>query len=361
MTTLVHMTRLVLLATAAFVFPAAVVHAQTLTITSGGTYSGLNLTNTNSSQSAISIQTTQAVKIQNCHVLTDGEGITNVSGANITVDSCYFEYNGTPGSKSGWKVLVDTWQPASLVVTHSNFNGPAGGVLVNWGAVSTTAYIAIAEDIFNDCYIAVQTNGIRNDPNVGIYFNQIGEGTAYAHGDHINIYDSCGTAAHPINIQQNLIACNPDAPLDVDAAGIQAGDWNSSYVKVYTNFVLNGPGCGLCIYYANGNTSTAVNNTVVGVGYPIGYSSGIGIQPNAGTASGNSAAWWDTYDQVMRSFDPPSLANGNYSLPKKDVSLSEEESLYLTWQQQMADSGVYVGNGTNPGITYPKASDFPAQ
>lgn len=334
------------------------VKAQLLTITSGGTYSGYNLTNTDSSGTAIQVETTEPVTIEYCSILTNGYGIKAGTGANLTIKYCYFAFNGSDGKNTQ---LLLAWEASYLAVTNCNFNGPSGGVEVMGDGSSTTAYIAVAKNYFHDLYNAVQIDGMRDDPNIGIYFNQISETASYPHNDQINIYNSCGTPGHLIDIQQNFVGCTPDGPQVDAAAAIQAGDWNSSYVQVYANTVINGAGCGVCIYYANGNTSTAVNNTVIGIGYPQYYSSGVAIQPNAGTASGNSSAWWDWYDGDLNDFQPPALASGNYSLPVTDVTLAEEKTVYQAWLSSMANAGITVGYLSNPGVTYPKAGDFPSQ
>ena len=56
------------------------VNAQTVTITSGGTYSGHNLTNTVSNEPAISIQTTEPVTIEYCSIATTGYGTSAGTG-----------------------------------------------------------------------------------------------------------------------------------------------------------------------------------------------------------------------------------------------------------------------------------------
>ena len=73
------------------------VQAQTVVITSGGAYSGHNLTDTSADYNspAISVQTTEPVTIQYCAITTKGYGITCIAGAKIPSEHCYFAFNGT--------------------------------------------------------------------------------------------------------------------------------------------------------------------------------------------------------------------------------------------------------------------------
>ena len=323
---------------------AASADAQSVVITNGGTYSGYNINWTDSAHPAILIETSAPVTISNSTIVTVGQAIASCDatagiytiGTHVTIDSCNLEYDGPnpEGNASSKERLVFIYEPAYFSATHNYVSGAGAQGMIVWGNTSGTsnssASIVVACNDFVDCQNAVQYGYLLNDPNLAIYFNRITQTPNYNHGDNINIFDSSGTKTSPVNIQQNFVYCNPDAPQTVAAAGIQAGDKGDSCVSVYGNFVLNGPGCGICIFYANGNTGSVDNNTVLGMGYDSqhGYSSGISVATNGGSASENSSGWWSPYSDAMVDYDGyTGIQNGNTSWDVTQVTLNKEQKL----------------------------------
>jgi hypothetical protein len=276
--------------------------AQPITvITVGGTYT-LNSTATGSDFSSPNVlaNTREPVTITNSVLVTAGWGIIGMIGSNITVSNTILIYNGTPATLAVSSALIYVSQPGSLAVTNCDLVGPTGGVRVASGHPKTTiAPITIAQSDFMNCYNAIQLAGVAGDPNCQINFNRITEDQFTLHSDLISIFESSGLPNQPIVIKQNFVESSPDAPQAAASADIQAGDLNSAYIRCDSNVCLNGSQAGISVYYANSNTSSCVNNIVIGIGYSRAYPGptyGLGMWPGAGIAAGNKFTWWDPPD-----------------------------------------------------------------
>jgi hypothetical protein len=337
--------------------------APILTISEGGVYSGIM--SVNSAQDFDSpnvyVATTKPVRITRSYFSSCGYHIVECPDANVTIDNCVFVYCGPqaiPGGTSTRSVYISDITKSFLSsVTHCRFTGPIGCAIGIERGDGGNCQIAIACNRFEDCFDSVQLANVRSAENVAIYWNQCSASGRYYQNDQFSVYQSSGTPDHPISIRWNLIQGTPDGGFVPGSEGIQAGDSGSSYVLVEYNTLLN---AGLCIFYANGNTSALVNNTVVGIGPAQSWSSGLAVQPDAGSAVGNIVAWWNTQQGSTQDFANRFNEPGNTSWGKDMITLSEEQSLYAQWINKAVQSGQYIGPyyERNNGITYPQAGDF---
>lgn len=346
--------------------------AQAVTITAGGTYSGYNI---NTPGDGIYIATTAAVTIENSTIVAGGRAITNdhnntiTTGVNVTIVNCALSSNAS--SNSGSNQLVYFWQPAVVYITQTNINGEVTttgveavpGVLIAKAMADSTADIYVYQNQILDCSPAVQIAGFTNDPNIEIFFNQIWQSPYWSHTDQINIYESGGTSSSNLLIQENLVCQNPDAPVvpySPYSSGIIA-DCGSNYpgstnVNIYANTVLNGGQVGIAV----SSNNTATSNNIMGIGYSSNESYGLGWGASScsvGTATGNIVGWWDKAETKVLNFIPSSLSTTNTAKGKDFITLAKEKTWYSNWLTLM--NGRQIGWGTNPGIIYPAAGDFP--
>jgi Right handed beta helix region len=334
-------------------------HATTV-ISSGGTYSGLvaSTSSTSASDPAINITTTSPVTIENSIIevtVLSGYGITAPQGAQVNVQNCTFIYSGTGASIAASATMFYVYNASSVTIAHSTFQGNAQGILVT---NSSSAHIAIAQNQFEDNWNAIQIAYCEANPYIAIYTNLITQTQSWKHNDQISIYNSSGVPGALIDIQNNCVVANPDAPQQVNSADIQPGDTNDSYVQVVSNLCLNGGGEATGAFNANNDTDQFNGNTLVGIGYTLGISYGLGIWPMGGTWSNNLVAWWDWYDQRVRNFYPQANmnTNGNVGKEKGYITLANEEALYNQWWAANSSQG--IGNGNTPIVQFPDPSDF---
>jgi hypothetical protein len=335
--------------------------AQTLTITRGGVYSALWISNTSW---AIDIQTTEWVTINYAWIQTWGKGITACTGANYTVDNCQIDYIGYPvgpnWTSPQWQAaatqLIYSFNAANAIITHNRFTGSCANHvrLSRDGSPFTGTYIIAGNDSING-FMAAQFCGV-NVQGTGwadIYFNRVIDGSGY-HTDRINLYESQNCI-----VQQNFICCIPETSVKDDAA-IQAGDINDANETIYGNTILNGASTGISIYYP-GCTATVTFNTVLGVGSKQ-YGEGLYVVRGSGPVEGNSVAWLNQGTQRLNNYQGrKAWSKSNASLAASAITLSAEKEAYAAWKRMIAATGSYVGPSyaTEPKVTYPQAGDFP--
>lgn len=330
-----------------------------LIINKGGAY---RLSANYYSSPGILVTTTDPVIFDGCCLVGYGEFLVeNYPNANLTFRNCYIGSNGNNGATGA---VINSYKPSSLIVENCHFegNGQAGIVIVS-DDNATSAKVTIQANAINNCRTAIQLNHVLWDPNVNISWNQISGDANTQRNDQISIYYSYGQPGHLISIDHNFIECNPDAPQYVNSAGIQASDSGSYYVRVIDNVVLNGNQSGISLWNPNNNTSEAVRNYVVGIGYKIGSGYGLGVWTGAGYAIGNVVGWINGVTKTLLNFEQSSLSvtAANTSLPRSSITLQEEQSLYWMWSSECAGAGVNIGASgyANPAIIYPQPSDFP--
>lgn len=207
----------------------------------------------------------------------------------------------------------------------------------------------------------MQWAGIRNDPNCVAYYNQCtGDGSQLV-TDQISVYNSSGVYSpwQPISIRWNFIEVYSDQNVLLYAGGIVCGDGPSGSPSLYEDVEYN-------TIENNGITSanpndvvTITGNTVIGLGYKLGFSAGMGGY--SGVCSGNESGFWardpDQLSDVLESggYTGMDLKTEVVREPKSWITLQHEKDFYSDW---LTDIGVSVGTGTPPGPTWLPSSDF---
>ncbi|MBL7560177.1 right-handed parallel beta-helix repeat-containing protein [Olleya sp. YSTF-M6] len=193
------------------------------------TISGLEITNPNGH--CIILNNCSNIIIENCLLKEASGNAVNIENSNgITVTNCNMESVST-----GVYVQGQSSQIQVLYNTCKNVNGPfPRGQLTQFNGVSGTGNkinYNVAENIIEDSY-----------PE-----------------DIINIYNSNGTAADPIQIKGNWIRGGGPS---TSGGGILIGDNGGSYTTVEDNILVNPGQYGLAV--AGGNNMILLNNTVFG-------------------------------------------------------------------------------------------------
>ena len=261
---------------------------STINITSGGTYSGIWVSN-DPSIPAVQVSTDESVIIQNSVV--SGRGhlivINGVSGANVTVRNV----TGTgldpqvTGAQRG--SFLRAFSVNSLVVQNCTMTGTSFGVLVYTSTASTLKIMNNTAAQLDDRASDGKGGFLASRPTLG-HFIQIGR-VAATNGaeiawnqlkqtigqssieDPINIYLSQGTTANPIWVHDNYLEGYSSPVLStysgngVIADGDSTGD--TAYILLQANAMVHTSGGGVAI--ANGHDVTAQDNRIVSCGKDV--------------------------------------------------------------------------------------------
>ena len=311
----------------------------------------------------VTVNTTAAVTIQYANLTMNADSSVAIycnPGSNVTIEHC--EFNCTAGTPSTCKA-VQTWEAGSLYVGNCDFSR-GEGVIMQGDGTGTTAFMQVVANSFNDCYCAAQFAGLRNDPKLYCYYNQITSDGVVPQTDQVSVYNSSGTAQQGIFICWNFIEFDPDAANQVTSCGgIVAGDGpagsQSDYQEVSENTILNGAEAPIgCANPNDDNTSTFTSNTALGIGYPNGES--MGVNAVGGVWSGNLSAFWDKWYERLEDIADgdtyPGIQESSQVLQKhKDyITLAHEQAAYQAWSDVVGTVG-----GAHPvAPTFPPASDF---
>ncbi len=420
---------------------ADVTFAGPVSLNSGGTYQGnWKSLDPNPNAAAVTINTTAAVTISNSCIESKGIGIfaswntPHGCPANLTVTNTYglgLNPNVVGQIKGSF---ISAACMANLVVTSNHIEGWGYGVAYNQNNGNNdgvTNTIKIKNNRFvnmdarysdgNGGFLASHTDpssGITTDhaaghdillaglyantsppanprigmPGVEIAWNEfIKEPFLSAGEDVINLYESLGTSASPINIHDNFIfGAFPGDPLSTtygyfNGGGIAAGDggdgvvqpdgsivWpNAGYASVHDNQVV--ATLNYALGCAFGHDNTFYNNRAVGSGYlrnglisPLG-NDGLGFynDGNNETSSyfynnyfnNNTCGWVDTHPYQMSSPNPfvqdweigsndwLSGFSGNtwWTANGGFPTVNDENAEYNTWIAKLAANSQTVG------------------
>ncbi len=259
-----------------------------ITITSGGTYSGI-WNSSDPGTPAVTIDTDAPVTIQDSTISGPGTliRVAGVStGANVTIDNV----TGTgldpqvAGAERGDFVFATN--TTSLTVRNCTMTGVAFGVVAQSSTVSTLQILnnkAVnledrasdgqggfeAKEPFPGHFILL--NSIVATAGAEIAWNQVVQTMGQSSTtDVINLYRSQGSAGHPIWVHDNYIEGNssPVSPTSFSGVAIIADGAKTAPVTAFARFenneIVHTAGTGIAI--ANGHDIAVTGNRIVSCG-----------------------------------------------------------------------------------------------
>ena len=367
-----------------------------IVITQGGTYSG-TWRSDDPKVPAVTIKTDEPVILQDSVITSRGDLIVVSgvkTGANVTVENVTGTAldPGVSGQERG--SFLKASNVASLVVKNDTMTGVLFGIKV-WN--SQPAKLEILNNLATDLedrasdgnggFLAsrpalghfVILNGVSAASGAEIAWNKVVQTIGQTSTeDVINIYESQGTAAHPIEVHDNYMEGNSSpvvnkhytgAGLISDGPGTN-GASPTAYVVFSDNQVVATPGNGIAI--AAGHDITATNNRIVSCGITAnGAWYAFGAQAVAvwnyygtnpfynntvtGTTGGmvgpNSAGQPAPFDLWFNASDMQapgnSVAGNDFTDPcltSDGVNLQAEDDERTFWAQKIAAAGEAIGD-----------------
>jgi hypothetical protein len=370
-----------------------------ITITVGGTYTG-NWRSQNPSTPAVNVATTQPVTIVNSRVMGPGDLVFAGTRINLTIrESCFVGTNpNVAGQAKGH--AVHTHQAARVVIEHCDFDGVGGyGIWIQQylgdfspdnpiglrynrfhnvdGRASDGrgGYLTASTDLKPHAIILQDVNGL---PGIEIAWNQIvNEPYESRVEDSINIYDSSGTRAAPMQIHNNYIQGGwPADPANgaayTGAAFVTDGRFQTDpalttgFLKVHDNHAVGFGNTGLAIALGHdievyANRAFSSGQLAGGANYSTPYGGGIlhfNYQNNPPGVFGNNSVHdnvsgfrrsrngaWERADYY---FGAPAAIAGNNTPWIAATAIAptrvDEAGELLLWNQKLAAAGVTVGS-----------------
>jgi len=334
--------------------------SQPTAIASGGIYVG-SWESTDPSVVTIEDSTTQPVTIANSIIRGSGILISDtLAGVQLSVqNSAGYGLNPEEAGVEKGDFLY-LMSPASVDVEHNNIVGVGGLGVKVYGFVGTgdqtikidynnitnsDGRFSNGDGGYEDAGImthSIQIANVNNLAGIDIGWNCIinNPGQSYVN-DVINLFDTSGTAASPVNVHDNyvqgLYALDPATVWDSGSGITTDGDSNPSdepaYINIHDNTLVSTGSAGIGV--PAGHNILVYDNKLVCSGYlPDGtefFASGTGIYIND-LSGGNSSTFFGNgaYDNVVGWIQPPhSQQNGldiarpsDYSLPDADPALT---------------------------------------
>lgn len=322
-----------------------------LEITKGGVYSG-NWKSENSAQPAVVVKTSEPVTIKNCRTKSRGIHIhAPWSKVNLQVIGCVaIGLNSNTADKpTGRFIAAEGFE--SIVISQNLFKSTGGIYLNSWKPGQGSGHIEISQNLaldidgrqsdgkggyngkFSWAQFA-QLNTVQSNPDVKISWNRtINNPRQSFIEDTVNLYNSSGTSAQSILIENNLFqgAFAIDPAASYSGGGIMLGDGcESGYSTAQFNTVIETSNYGIAI--ANGNHQKVIGNVILGRGvlndgtlldldtdaglYARNYCNSPNVDPKLNFATDNVVSWgsptstnanarWDT--STSAAVDPANL------------------------------------------------------
>jgi hypothetical protein len=334
--------------------------SQATAITSGGIYVG-SWESTDPSVVTIEDSTAQPVTIADSIIRGSGILISDtLAGVQLSVQNSA-AYGLNPEEAGVQKgSFIYLMSPASVDVEHNSIIGVGGLGIKVYGFIGTGSQtikidyndITDSDGRFSngdggyedDGIMAhtIQIANVNNLAGIDIGWNYIinNPGESYVN-DVINLFDTSGTAASPINVHDNYIQglydLDPATVWDSGSGITTDGDANLSdepaYIDIYDNTLVATGSAGIGV--PTGHNILVFDNNLVCSGYlPDGsefFASGCGIYIND-LSGGDSSTFFDNgaFDNVVGWIEPPySQQNGldearasDYQLPDADPALT---------------------------------------
>ena len=334
--------------------------SQPMAITSGGIYVG-SWESTNPSVVTIEDGTMQPVVIANSIIRGSGTLISDtLAGVQLSVQNCA-AYGLNPeeaGVEKGSFIYL--MSPANVDVEHNSVIGVGGLGIKVYGFVGTgnetikidynditdsDGRFSNGDGGYEDAGImthSIQIANVNNVAGMDIGWNYIinDPGQSYVN-DVVNLFDTGGTAASPVNVHDNYIqgiyALDPATVWDSGSGITTDGDDNPSdepaYINIHNNTLVSTGSAGIGV--PAGHNIMVYDNKLVSSGYLADgtdfFASGTGIYIND-LSGGNSTNFYDNgaYNNTVGWIQPPhSQQNGldvarasDYSLPDADAALT---------------------------------------
>jgi hypothetical protein len=361
----------------AIALASVLAHAQqpagTIQITHGGTYSG-NWMSTNPSIAAVTVRTSEPVTIKNS-VLSGRGDLIQFSGGNLRVENVTGKGldPGVKGMTRGAFLAATSFN--SLVVKNCTMDGVAFGVKVTGGTPQTLQIVnnkaSNLEDRASDDAGGllpvrpklghfILLNHVVAQNGAEIAWNQVVQTMGKSSTeDVVNIYESQGSKAHPIDVSHNYIEGASSAIPGKNYTGtalITDGDASANatptaYVLFEDNLIVETSGSGIGIAF--GHDITARENRVVSCGVD---------------SSGNRYAWgasaaviWNYYKSKQFYNNTITGTTGGMVGPAPNRQFKTSNELQNKTDNNDPSNSITDSNFTNPclssGTPNPKAED----
>ena len=323
-----------------YVSPIATPTPGPIVITAGGTYSG-TWQSLDPNTPAVSINTTAAVTITNCTIMSKSRLIyATVPNAHVTITNCS-GYGLDPmvaGKTNG--DFLDAYQIGSLDFENNYLQNTAFGVFLYNGPPPNGVTSGPITIKYNK---AVNLQGLPSDGKGGrvltnlpfdgqmngnhfvqladmqgltgaeISWNEVDTAeaaTTASIGDDIDIYVSNGSATNPILIHDNFInggyPANPNATLyyecgiTMDGTSADTAQTATSFVRMYNNQIISHAGSAICLTLGHDNQVYS-NRVVISGQYPdgtwyVGYA-GISVDNPGGNFAQPASVYFNNWAQ----------------------------------------------------------------
>jgi hypothetical protein len=373
-----------------------------MTISTGGSYTG-NWQSIDPSIPAVSINTSAPVTIINSHLRGPGDLVlTTQVGSNVTIrNSCFAGTNpNVTGQAKG--NAVHAWRAASVLIEHNDLESVGNfGIFIQQylGDYSPTNTIRIRYNRFHNVdargsdghggYLTTQDSqnshgimltNINGVPGIEIAWNQIiNEPYQSGVGDSINIFDTSGTSASPIELHDNYVqgGCDSDptngdsftyfgSAITTDGYFQTDPDLTTAFLKIHDNQAVGFGNLGMGVsighdveMYANrvvcsgqsSNEASSTTSYALGILYqnyrnnPTGVFGNNSVHDNVAGVRRLTNHNWERADYAFNL--TPTMSFNNVEWAPKDASaptLADEGNEFVLWSQKLAANGVTVGS-----------------
>lgn len=380
----------------ASVVVAAQQQSGPIQITTGGTYSG-NWSSTDPSKPAVTIRTDQPVTIQDSVIngrgtLIDVSGIKN--GANVTIENVTATAldPGVAGAQRG--AFVTATKIDSLIVRNCSMTGVSFGIKVHGTEPSTLQITNNSATNLEDRASDGQGGFEASRPQLGhfvlfdsvaatsgaeVAWNKIAQTIGQSSvEDVINLYNSQGSAAHPIVVHDNYMEGSSSPVINGHYTGTALitdgsasnGASPTAFVQFNANQVVATAGTGVGIaaghdISATGNRIVSCGITTAGSWYAWGanaiviwnYYKSADFYNNTitgtdggmvGPNSNDQAAVFDVWANAPDMLDPGNSVTGNDftdpCMSSSGINLQAENAERTYWATKIAQADEVIGD-----------------
>lgn len=378
-----------------------------ISITRGGTYTG-NWRSQDPSIPAVGIFTTQPVTIINARVVGPGDLITIGSRSNVTIQqSCFVGTNpNIAGQAKG--SAIHAYQTASVLVEHCDFESVGYyGVFVQQylGDATPGNSFRIRYNRFHNVdarasngaggYLTTQTSqeshaiiltNVNGVPGIEIAWNQIiNEPYQSGVGDSINIFDSSGTSASPMQIHDNYVQGGWDSdPANGDGFAYFGSAFTTdglfqtdprlttAFLKVHDNQAVGFGNLGMSISLGHdiemsanrvvssgqlANGTSSATSYAIGIQHlnyrntPPGVFGNNSIHDNVSGVRKQRNGSWERLDYYY-AVPPAVVANNASWIPATSSAPTptDEANEFALWSGKLSAHGITVGVAPRTGV-----------
>lgn len=385
---------------------SGVVFSGPIQIGNGGTYTG-NWESMDPAVPALHVYATDPVTIINSCFRGPGELIATGTGSNVTIKQSSFRGINPNVAGKAKGSPIHAFQAANLIVENNDFE--AGGFFGVWvqqysGNRTPNNTIKIrnnrihnVDGRFSDGQGGYRTNqngachgialsDVYGVPGIEIAWNEIINEPYQSGGeiDLINIYESSGTLASPMQIHDNYLQGEYAAdPANANALGLTGSafvtdgsaqtdpDKTTSFLKIHHNQAVSVGSSGIGI--AIGHDIEMYNNRIVssgqlsdGTNITVSYSAGMQylnyrypppavLPPNFGNNSIHdnvsglrrmtTGGVWERFDYYNQVPPTTSFNNAAWS-PATNAAptLTDEANERLLWEEKLITQGITIGS-----------------